>query len=247
LDPGHSWRACSSSCTVICSLVARWNLFTPNQCINNPLDTFLALDHFNDQLSLNDLVIFENVRLKLLVASADLSNYIIRLLLEMNLIDSHQVKGTFNVHNRNSDIVFVNQSLKVRFEFDVLPQIKFNWWLLEQLLALIIDFSIRNAGVFRMALNVMLILSRLINLLLLDSSNHFFLLNIEALQFSAKLHFLIVIELDQLLSFIFFELSSLFYNLILLILYSIISIPLSLQINFPSFPKILFFSLCYDI
>jgi hypothetical protein len=92
--------------------------------------------------------------------------------------------------------VLFNQSLKIHFKFDFLSWIEFDWWFLEQLLALIINFSIGYASILRMTLNVMLILSSLIDLLLLNSSNHFLLFNIQTFQFGTKFHFLIVVEFD---------------------------------------------------
>lgn len=151
------------------------------------------------------------------------------------------------MHNWNRDAVLIDQSLKIRFEFDILSRIEFDWRLLEQLLALLIDLSIGDAGVFSMALNVVLVLSRLIDLLLLDSPDHFFFFNVEVFQLSAELHFLIVIEFDQLLSLVFFELSSLLNHLVFLILYSVISISLRFQVNFSSLPKQFLLSLCDDV
>lgn len=206
--------------------MTRGDLFASNDSINDPLKTLFTLNHFDDKLFLDDLVILENVWLKLLVTTADLSNHIIRLLLEMNLVDTNQVEGFTDVHNWNRDAVLIDHSLKIHFEFDVFSRNEFDWRLLEQLLALLIDFGIGNASVFGMALNVVLILGRLINLLLLDSPNHFLFFNVEVLQLRAELHFLIVIELDQLLSLVFFELSSLLNHLVFLILYSIGSISL---------------------
>lgn len=72
--------------------MTRGDLFASNERINDPLKTLFTLNHFDDKLFLNDLVILENVRLKLLVTTADLSDHIIRLLLEMNLVDTNQVQ-----------------------------------------------------------------------------------------------------------------------------------------------------------
>ena len=111
--------------------MARWNLFASHQCINDPLETLFTLNHFDDKLSLDLHLILKNVRFKLLVAATDLSNNIIRLLLKMNLIDSDQVKGTFNVYNWNCDVVLIDQSLKIHFEFHIFSRNEFDWWLLE--------------------------------------------------------------------------------------------------------------------
>ena len=73
---------------------------------------------------------------------------------------------------------------------------------------------------------------------------HFLFFDVEVLQLGAELHFLIMVELDQLLSLVLFQLSSLLNKLIFLILDSVIPIPLRFQVNFSSFPKQLFFSLC---
>lgn len=91
-NPGHRWRASDPGGTIVRSLVTCRDLFSSNERVNDPFETFLALDHFDNQLSLDDLVIFENVRLKLLVAAADLSDNIVRLLLQMDLVDSDQIQ-----------------------------------------------------------------------------------------------------------------------------------------------------------
>ena len=108
--------------------MTRGNLFTSNKCINDPLETFLALDHFDDELSFDDLVVLENVWLKLLITTANLSNNVVRLLLKMNFVDSHQVKGTFDVHDWNCDVMLFNQSLQVHFEFDIFSRNELDWW-----------------------------------------------------------------------------------------------------------------------
>ena len=86
-----------------------WYLLTSNEGINDPFKTFLALNHLDDELSLNRLVVLENVWLKFLIATTHLSDYIISLLLKVNLADTHEVKRSLDVHNWNSDIVLFNQ------------------------------------------------------------------------------------------------------------------------------------------
>lgn len=66
-----------------------WNLFTSNECIYNPLKTFFALDHLDDELTFNGLVVFEDVWLEFLVATTNLGNNIISFEFEMDLVDTN--------------------------------------------------------------------------------------------------------------------------------------------------------------
>ena len=219
------------------------NLLASNKSINDPFETFLALNHFDNELSLNDLVILENVRFELLVATTDLRNHIVCFLFKMDFVQSNQIKRALDVHNWNSNIVLLNQLLQVLFKLDVSSRNEFYRRLYEKGLTLVINFSVRNTCILSVALNVMFVLSVLINLLLLYSSYHLFLLNIDILQFLIQSNFFIMIELDKFLPLHFLSLASLANHLILLIPQPIIFISFTLQIYLPSLPQILMLSL----
>lgn len=151
------------------------------------------------------------------------------------------------MHNWDCDIMLLNQSLQVHLQFNILSWQEFDWRFGEKRLALLIDFSIGNASVFRVALDVMLILSRLIYLLLLDPSDHFVFLEIEALQFGRELELFIVVEFDQLLSLVFFKLSPLLNEFILLIFDPAVPVALRFQIDISSLPEKFLFPLGDDV
>lgn len=100
-----------SSGTIISSLVHGWNLFALHKSVNDPLKTLLALNHFDDELSFNGFVVLDNVWLKLLVTTSNLSDNIIGLLLKMNLVDSNQIERVFDMNDWNSDVELINQLL----------------------------------------------------------------------------------------------------------------------------------------
>ena len=227
--------------------MARWNLLASNKGIHDPLETFLALNHLDDELSLDDLVVLENVRLKLLVAAANLRNHIVSFLFEMDLVESNQVEGALDVHYWNCDVVLLDQPLEVLLKFDISSRNKLHGRLDEEGPALVINFSVGNAGILGMTLDVMLVLSVLIDLLLSDSSDHFFLFDIETLQLGIQPNFPIVIKLDQFLPLHLFCFAPLPDHLILLIPLPTASVSLVFQIYLPSLPQILVFPLSDDL
>lgn len=82
----------NSCVAIIGSLVHCWNLIAVDKRVHNPLETLLALDHLDNHLSLNCLVIFDNPWFELLVTSSNLGNDIVRFLLKMDLADTNQVE-----------------------------------------------------------------------------------------------------------------------------------------------------------
>jgi len=72
--------------------VHRRDLFTSNDGVCNPLKTLLALNHLDDELSLDRFMILEDVRLELLITSTDLGDNIISLLFKMDLANTNEVK-----------------------------------------------------------------------------------------------------------------------------------------------------------
>ena len=91
--------------------MARWNLFASNQCINDPLKTFFALDHLDNELSFNSFVVLDDVWLEFLEATTYLGNYIIGFLLKMDLLVTNQIKRSLDVHDWNCDVELIDHLL----------------------------------------------------------------------------------------------------------------------------------------
>lgn len=124
-------------------------------------------------------MVLDDVRLKLLVATSNLSNDIVGFLLEMDLVDANQVKAALDVDNRNCDVQFLDQLFDLDIDFVVLSVVESDWRLVKQHMALFFDLIIRYTGVFCLRDDKMLIVCVLIDLLLSDSFNHLFLFHIE--------------------------------------------------------------------
>lgn len=142
------WCHASQSCsTVICSLMHGWNLVACDKSVTNPFETFLTLNHLYDKLSLNSLVVLDNVRFKLLITSANLSNHIVSLLLKMDLVDTNQVKTALDVDNWNSNVQFLHQLFDLQINLVIFSIVELDWWLVEEHVALLFDFGVRDSSV----------------------------------------------------------------------------------------------------
>ena len=84
------------------------NFFSVDKSVANPLKTLLALDHLDDQLSLNRFMILNDVWLELLVSTTDLSDDIISLLLKMDLVDTNQEKAALDMNDWDGDIQLID-------------------------------------------------------------------------------------------------------------------------------------------
>lgn len=93
----------------------------------------------------------------------------------------------------------------------------------------------------------MLIHRVFVNLLLSNSTNHFFFLGVKVAQFGHQLNFLIVVHLQKALSFLFFKSSPLSQLFVFLILLTVVFIALCPQIVLSSLPQVLLFFLGNDI
>lgn len=232
-------RASNSSCTVVRSMVHRGNLFASNECIDNPLKTLLALDHFDDELSFDRFMILEDVRLKFLVASTNLRNYVIRLLLKVDLVDTHEIQCSLDVDDWNRNIVLINKLFNDGIDPIVFAVIKLDWRLAEQHVALLIYLCVGDASILCLAEDEMLVKGVLVNLLLLDPSNHFFFFAVQGAELGHELDLFVVIDLDKPLSFLLFQSSSFSDLIVLKLLLSVVSVSFRSQIVLSSLPKIL--------
>lgn len=213
----------------------------------NPFKTLLALDHFDDQLSLDRLVVLDDVGLELLVASTNLSNHIVSLLLQMDLVDTNKEQTSFNVNNRNRNVQFLDQLFDLHINSVVLFVIELDWRLIEKHMALFLDLSVGHSSIFCLRNDEMLIEGIVINLLLSDSSNHLFLFHIQVSQVRHKLDFFVIAEFEKSFSLFLFSSSSFFDFFVLLVLHHVGFRSFSSEIFLPSLPKSLFFSLSDDV
>lgn len=242
------WRdTADSRGAIVCSLVHGWDLHAIYHGMADPLKTLLTLDHFDDQLSLNHLVVLDDVRLKLLVAATDLSNDVIGLLLEMDLIDTHEIEAALDVDDWNRDIQLFDELLDLNVNFVVLSVVESDWWFVEQDVALLLNLSIGNPCVLSLRDDEMLVVCIFIDLLLFDSSNHFFLFHVEVSQICQELDFLVVLDLEQSLSLLLLKSSSFSNLFILLIFHSVGLVSLVSEVILSSLPESLFLLLSDDV
>lgn len=75
-----------STQAIIGCLIHGRNPLTFDKCIDNKLETFLALNHLGDKLSFTLLVNFDNVWFKLFIATSNLSNHVVSFLFKMDLV-----------------------------------------------------------------------------------------------------------------------------------------------------------------
>lgn len=177
-----------------------WNLLSVNESVADPLKTLLALDHLDDQLSLNSLVVLNDVGLKLLISSTDLGNDIISLLLKMDLVDTNQVKASLDMNDGDGNVQLIDQLFDLHIDFVVLSVVELDRWLVEKNMALLLDLGIRHSSVLGLRNDEVLVKSVVIDLLLSDSSNHLFLLHVQVSQVRHKLDLLVVVEFEKPLS-----------------------------------------------
>ena len=147
----------------------------------------------------------------------------------------------------NGDVKLINHHLNFGLNFDFFSAIELDWWFTEENVALLFYLSISNSNIFVIGDHEVLINGVLINLLLLDSSNHFFFLEIDVSKLGHQFDFSIVIEFDESLSLFLFLSSSFSHLLILLLSRSLISLSFSSQVVLSSLPKILLLFLSNDV
>lgn len=147
----------------------------------------------------------------------------------------------------NGDVEFINQRLDFSFNFDVFSVEKLDWSLVEKNVTLFLDFCIGYSCILGLAIDEMFVDSGLINLLLLEPSNHFFLFHIEVSEVGHELNLFVIVHLEKSLSFLLFESSSLTKSFILYLSKSVVPFSLGPQVILSSLPQVLLFSLGNDI
>ena len=94
----------------------------------------------------------------------------------------------------NGDVKLINHHLNFGLNFDFFSAIELDWWFTEENVALLFYLSISNSNIFVIGDHEVLINGVLINLLLLDSSNHFFFIEIDVSQLGHQFYSTIAVE-----------------------------------------------------
>jgi len=151
------------------------------------------------------------------------------------------------VDNRNGDVVLLNQLLDYLINFDVFSVVEFNWSLGEKNVALFVNLGVGDTSILGLTEDEVLIESVLIDLLLLDSSDHLLFLGLEVTQLGHQLDLLVVVDLDQSLLFLLLQSSSLIDLVIFLLHHPAVSFSLGPQVVLSSLPEVLLLLLGNDV
>lgn len=159
MSDGVSWSNQSSlDSKIVCThilLVARvrvercvlWDLSVVNECIADPLERFLRLDHISQEGSLEGFVVFGDIVLELSISTSNVEDNVISLFLNNNLRDTDQINISLHMDDRDSDLMLMDSLLHLLLK-SVVCALLWNKWkrsqVVEKLAALVIKFLIRE-------------------------------------------------------------------------------------------------------
>ena len=109
------------------------NLLVLNELLNNPLEAFATFDHVNDKHSLVVLVLFQDVVLKLDIATTNSrqERFGIRVLLDVQSLTSNEIQVIMNLFNWKLDIELLNVEMNLLVNLVAPSWLESDWCLVE--------------------------------------------------------------------------------------------------------------------
>lgn len=135
------------------------DLVASDDGVDDPLKTLLALDHLDQELPLEDLVVLFDVKFEFLIAAADLRNDIVRLHFHVNLVDADQIQRALDPNDWDRDTHLVDHTLELEIDLGAFPWDELHRCLHEKSLTLLLNLTLRHAAKVHFSDHVVLIIS----------------------------------------------------------------------------------------
>ena len=148
----EGWSSLGSSHHVSLELLRQINklvgdLSVCNELLDNPLKALATLDHVNDQHSLVVSVLFQDMLFELDIATSDTDHkwIVVCVLLDVQSLTANQVKIVLDHNNWESNIEFLDVESDLLVDLVALYCPKLHWNVGEKIIALLIEFRLRDS------------------------------------------------------------------------------------------------------
>ena len=140
-----------SNCRVI------WNFLTSDNGVDNPFETFLALNHFNKDLSLDNLMVLLDVELEFLVASANVCDDIVCLHFHVDFVDAHEIERSLDPNDWYGDAHLIDHPFELKVDIHASSWHEAHRSFLEKCLALLLNLTLGHTSKVDFADNIVLV------------------------------------------------------------------------------------------